>query len=258
VLIKADAAATAETESTESVTVAGYGGFSGSVVYEGAIPPPVILLTAGDPKVKPEERAVCAPDVMYDESLMIDGETMGVSNVLVFLDRKPAVIKPELVAPPETPAIFDQKNCRFIPHLFTVRVGQPVWVLSDDPIAHNTHTYPGRNSPLNTGIKPNAREADAVRYTYTRPENSPFTVTCDFHSWMKAYHYTVDHPYFAVTDEKGTFRIEGLPAGEHEFNLWHERAAGNGQFLERRVRIVIEPDVNATREFKMSADKFRS
>jgi hypothetical protein len=33
----------------------------------------------------------------------------------------------------------------------------------------------------------------------------------------------VDHPYAAVTDKDGKFKIDLLPAGEYEFRVWHER-----------------------------------
>ena len=34
-----------------------------------------------------------------------------------------------------------------------------------------------------------------------------------------------DHPYFAVTDASGAFRIANVPAGvELEFRVWHEKA----------------------------------
>src|SRR5262249_28990836 len=45
----------------------------------------------------------------------------------------------------------------------------------------------------------------------------------------------LDHPWFAVSDADGKFAIEGVPAGNYEFVLWHERAG----YLERRVPVTI-------------------
>jgi uncharacterized protein (DUF2141 family) len=47
-------------------------------------------------------------------------------------------------------------------------------------------------------------------------------IKCDFHPWMEAYLFVMDHPYFAVTDEMGQFKIVGLPAGEYTLAAWHE------------------------------------
>ena len=35
-------------------------------------------------------------------------------------------------------------------------------------------------------------------------------------------------PYFAVTDKSGRFEIKDLPAGELEFQAWHETVGGLG------------------------------
>ena len=32
-----------------------------------------------------------------------------------------------------------------------------------------------------------------------------------------------DHPYFAVTDAKGNFSMEGIPAGTYEVVCWQEK-----------------------------------
>ena len=46
---------------------------------------------------------------------------------------------------------------------------------------------------------------------------------CDAgHTWMSAYVYVFDHPYFAVTDGEGKFTIKDVPAGKYELEVWHE------------------------------------
>ena len=40
---------------------------------------------------------------------------------------------------------------------------------------------------------------------------------------MKAWIMVADHPYFAVTDENGNFKIENVPAGEYEIVFWQEK-----------------------------------
>ena len=39
---------------------------------------------------------------------------------------------------------------------------------------------------------------------------------------MKAYLRVFDHPYYAVTDENGTFEIKLAPAGNCRLIAWHE------------------------------------
>ena len=142
-----------------------------------------------------------------------------------------------------------------MPHILPIRVdlNQPVLVKSDDSIAHNTHTNPTRNSQFNQAVKANDREGIPVKYT--RPESQPIPVTCDYHSWMKAYHFPVDHPYYAITDADGKFTIKGLPAGKHQFIVWQERAG----ILDRKLEVTIAPDETTTLDpskTTYSPDKF--
>ena len=50
-----------------------------------------------------------------------------------------------------------------------------------------------------------------------------YAVKCDVHGWMQAYVRVDPHPYHAVTDQAGRFRIEGVPPGGHAVEIWHER-----------------------------------
>jgi hypothetical protein len=51
---------------------------------------------------------------------------------------------------------------------------------------------------------------------------------------MRAWVYVVPHPWFAVTDEKGQFKIERVPAGK--YTLWL-RHADTGQQECRSVQV---------------------
>jgi uncharacterized protein (DUF2141 family) len=43
----------------------------------------------------------------------------------------------------------------------------------------------------------------------------------------------MEHPYFAVTNEKGQFKINGLPTGEYTLVAWHE------EYGEQKVEITV-------------------
>jgi len=224
---------TATAESTGTATAeapAAAGGSSdlvGTVLFDGT-PPTLTPLIAQGADVK--DKAVCSAMEVPDETLVVDPATKGVQNVFVFLEKAPAGASS---APPPEKQIFDQKGCRFLPHAIVVRTKIPLFVLSDDSVGHNTHTYPNRNASFNGAISANERKG--VPVTYAQPEREPFKVSCDVHPWMSAYHLPLDHGFAAVTNEKGEFTIKGLPAGSHTLKVWHE----SGKLLERSLKVTI-------------------
>ena len=61
----------------------------------------------------------------------------------------------------------------------------------------------------------------------------PITIKCDFHPWMTAHFFVMEHPFFAVTDQNGRFRIAGLPDGKYSVAAWHE------VYGEQEARITV-------------------
>jgi hypothetical protein len=45
-------------------------------------------------------------------------------------------------------------------------------------------------------------------------------VFCDIHSNMRADVVVVPNRFFAYVNAEGTFRLEGVPAGDHELTIW--------------------------------------
>jgi plastocyanin len=235
------------TDATVASAGGGPGTIKGRVVLTGTVPAIKPLFVAG---ANIKDKEVCAALDVPDERLVL-GVDNGVANVFIYLKKKPKGT-PKM-DPGEVALVFDQKNCRFLPHCMIVPVGQTVKVLSDDGIAHNTHTNPAKNNGGSSLVSPNDREG-VLQLVYTRSED-PFSVTCDFHNWMKAYHLPLDHPFGAVTDENGNFEIADLPAGNHEFVVWHESA--KGQYVERKLKVSVQPGENAPLEIPYSVDKLQ-
>ncbi len=221
VLTWATAGAIAATVGLYSTSAqAQWGTIKGKVIAEGNLAPLDPVVKKGDKAAKDSE--VCAAEVVPNESKVIDKDTKGVANVVIWVATKPAKIHPKLEKPAKPVVDFDQKGCRFKPHILLVRTDQKVNVLSDDGVAHNTHTWPRANKPDNFIVAPNDRKGVEVK-NVNQKEKTPTKVTCDIHSFMEAYWVVLDHPYAAVTNEKGEFEIADLPVGEHEIKVWQEK-----------------------------------
>jgi hypothetical protein len=121
--------------------------------------------------------------------------------------------------PPPGGAKLDQHGCRYTPHVFGLRVGQPLEIINSDPTLHNIHATPKNNPEFNNG---QPIQGMKMTHTFNNPEVMvPFK--CDVHGWMNAYVGVVPHPYFAVTKEDGSFELKGLPPGTYTIEAWHER-----------------------------------
>ena len=236
-------ATTSKPAASKPVDPSAIGSFSGKIVLDGEAPSLAPLTKADDEGLKDKE--VCGAGDVPDESLLV-GEGNGIANVFVYLRRAPKGFKSD---PPAEAVVLDQKGCIFTPHVALIQAGQKVLVKSSDAVQHNVHTFPSRNQGTNLLINPN--DQVGIELTYAKAESDPLQVKCDIHSWMSSYHLVLDHPFMAVTDSNGQFSIDGLPAGEYEFRVWHEKAG----LLEKGYTATVSGEDDAV-ELKYAVDKF--
>ena len=231
-------------ENAEQLVAAG--GISGTISFNGQVPALPPLVEKGDGNAK--DPAICAAADIPDQSLLVNESAgNGLANVFVYLLKAPKTLR---VPVPDEPLMMDQKGCVFLPHAMLVRVGQRVLVLSDDDAAHNVHTFPVRNQSINSLMGPKDRVG--LELVYSRSELAPIAVKCDVHSWMTAYHLVLDHPFMGLTDQKGKFEIQGVPAGKHKLRVWHERAG----ILDRGIEIVVKEDATNEMRLEYPASRF--
>lgn len=225
-----------------------WGGIKGKVVLDGDLPVLKPLIAKGDASAK--DAAVCAVNDVPDETAVVDPETKGVANVVVYLRKKPSKVHPSLKDPKAATVLYDQIGCRFVPHVIVAQTSQKVKVVSMDAVAHNTRGTPIKNQGFNFLLSANDRKG--VEVPFAAGESLPCEIRCDIHPWMKGYWMIVDHPYAAVTGKDGSFQIDNLPAGEHEFRVWHE---GSG-YLEKSLEVkVADGKVTELKPIKATAEK---
>jgi mono/diheme cytochrome c family protein len=221
---------------------------TGRVVFSGM--PPVLPPLAKQGKAAKDANICAANADIPNESLLVDPKTRGLANVFVYLATAPEGPRP--AANSTTPLVFERKECRFQPHAMIAHIGQPITLANADPLATNFHIFPIKNTPMNVMVAPNGKFKKPL--VYKNAEQVPIAVRCDIHSWMKAYHLPLDHPYAAITDAQGQFKIAGLPPGTHSFIIWHEDAG----FLERAYRINITAKQTRSIALTYTADRFAS
>src|SRR5213594_805221 len=113
--------------------------------------------------------------------------------------------------------MVDQHGCKFVPHVSVMAPGEMELKNSDD-ILHNIHTYSTANPAIN---KAQPKFKKTMTEKFEKPE--VVKLTCDVHSWMLGWLAVVPSPYFGVTDQNGTAKLEGVPAGKQTVEIWHEQ-----------------------------------
>jgi plastocyanin len=218
-----------------------WGAITGRFVVKGEIPP--------SPTIDPGTDQVCCQAKPQDESLVV-GEEGALANVVVYLQpprRDPVAIHPDLAEQAKSELTITNKGCAFAPRVLLVQPGQPMTIANDDPTNHNVRAELGAES-FNVLLKEKATNV----VTLKKAQRLPMPISCNIHPFMRAWILVRDDPYMAVSDATGKFLIEKLPAGKHEFQLWHERAgylakaAYDGDTADRRGKITVEIPPNET------------
>lgn len=144
---------------------------------------------------------------------------------------------------PAAPAVLDQMGCMFEPHVFGVMVNQDVKFANSDNTNHNIHPLPRVNTEWNHSEPP--KTSDLVKRFNKQEVMIP--VKCNIHPWMRAFLGVVNHPFFAVTGDDGTFKIRGLPPGKYTVEAWHER------YGRKAVELTIGTKEDKTVDFEFSS-----
>ncbi len=127
--------------------------------------------------------------------------------------------------PPATPVTLDQKGCQYHPHTFGIQAGQPLKIVNSDGTLHNIHALPKINAEFNIG-QPFQKMETLKKFDKAE---MPVRFKCDVHKWMGAYCGVFNHPFFATTNEQGTFEIKNLPPGNYVIEAWQEKYGAQTQ-----------------------------
>jgi hypothetical protein len=156
------------------------------------------------------------------ETVVVGEDGKSLANVFVYV--KDGLGNYVFDAPTQM-ASLDQMGCRYHPHVFGIRVNQPLEIINSDPTLHNIHATPKNNQEFNNG---QPIQGMKMTHSFTAPEVMvPFK--CDVHGWMNAYVGVMTHPFFSVTGNDGKFDLKGLPPGTYTIEAWHETLGASTQ-----------------------------
>ena len=200
----------------EAVEVPDGGTLTGVVRFVGVPPKPALLPVNKNREVcgeqKPSEVLVVGPDGGVRGSVvLVEGVTRG---------KKPT-----------GDVVVDNHKCLFVSHVTAVALGDRMRVKNSDAVLHNTHGFMDKPTLFNLAL-PNKDQVIDITRRLRKP--GVVRILCDAHPHMSAWMIVHDSPYVAVTDERGTFRIDGIPPGTYRVTMWHEGFRARGVDKEQR------------------------
>ncbi len=203
----------AKTEPAPAVDPASAATITGKVAFSGTEPPKgAAIRMEADPNCK----AIHGTNMVFTEEVVVNPNKT-LRHVLVYVSAGVTGTFPV----PTEPWVLDQKGCQYHPHVWGVRAKQKGEILNSDATNHNVHPLPKNSKAANQGM-PN--KGDKRPLAFSKAEFAPpVQIKCDVHPWMTAFCGVFDHPFFAVTDDQGNFKIGGLPPGKYTLTSWHEK-----------------------------------
>jgi hypothetical protein len=63
---------------------------------------------------------------------------------------------------------------------------------------------------------------------YTFKKTGAAVILCNVHPEMEAWVVVVPTPYFAKTDDNGSYEISDIPTGNYKLSVWDEKTKGAG------------------------------
>jgi plastocyanin len=149
----------------------------------------------------------------------IEGKVTGMKgHSVVYVD---AIAGKTFPAPKEHP-VMDQKGLVFAPHIMVVQQGTTVEFLNSDNVQHNvfwSSIGSDKKAGHNLGTWPKGEKRP---YTFDKAGVVP--LLCNVHPDMAGYLIVSPTPYFAETDDSGTYKIKDVPDGSYTLIVWHEGA----------------------------------
>ena len=204
------------TDPYHEATVANGGSVQGTITLTGAHPPALPITN---------DSAACRN--------ADDGEpraTSALGNAVVWI----AGVHQGKSLPMDKRLELDSDDCQLDPRVQGAVTGTTVNVFNDDKVLHRLVFMPlGTNDTLT--VMPFANSGEVVPSELLAKDAHIVEVRCTRHPWTRAYIAVFDNPYFAVTDEKGGFKIDSLPPGKYTMMVWHE---GMTKPVEQQVDVA--------------------
>ena len=217
------------------VSAAGEAKITGTIKLDGTPPHQKPIDMSKEPSCQQQH----AGHPVTTESVVV-GPNGGLANVVVYISDGLSAAAASQV--PAKPAEINQKGCQYIPHVVVLDVNQDMKVVNSDQTSHNIHPLPTKNSQWNKSQPPNTPPFDAK---FSDMEVA-IPVKCNIHPWMHGYIAVVKGPY-GISNENGSYSIEGVPPGTYAITAWQE------EYGTQTQKVTVAAGKSASADFTFKA-----
>jgi plastocyanin len=182
------------------------GTISGKVTYEGT--------PAKQKPIDMSKEPSCAKQYATPPTTetVVTGASNSLENVVVYISAGAAD-----EGAPSQAVTFNQKGCRYLPHVLAFQTNQELKVVNSDQTSHNIHPLAKVNHEWNKSQPPGT---PPLSEKFEKEEFIP--VKCNVHPWMHGNFAVLKNSHFAVSSNDGAFTLPNLPAGKYTVTAWHE------------------------------------
>lgn len=115
--------------------------------------------------------------------------------------------------------MLTNNDCAWEPQVQVAIAGGALNVVNYDPLAERafaTHVSTGDTA----AIAPFTDDGQVIPYDKLVSKPGVLEFSVESRPMSRAWVVVLDQPYFAITDSKGNFTIDGVPAGVHHIRAW--------------------------------------
>ena len=181
-----------------------------------------------------------AADLRGRVELYSDGQPLRASEaaeaVVYYRPKVPSKVVPAA----KQPVTMATRRKQFVPRVLAITAGTTVRFPNEDPILHNTFSTSANNA-FDAGLY---GQGDGIEHVFGTP--GLVKIYCNVHHSMFGFILVLDTPHFARPDAQGNFELAGLPDGDGELVVYHDRAQPWRQRLVagEQEEIAVRIDLN--------------
>jgi len=169
---------------------------------------------------------VCAGNTHALEFQVTDNKGNSLEDAVVMIISKNGQ---SLSANEKEKVMIDQRDKEFAPYMTALSVGSYAVFPNNDKIRHQVYSFSDAKKfeiPL---------YKDAPEQPINFDKTGVVALACNIHDWMKAYIFVSPTPLYAITNLQGKAKINNLPEGQLEVQVWHPRLKGKPESTSQTI-----------------------